>query len=547
MNYAAGNAQHIGARPEQQDAFGFSDPRHRSFTEHAGFLGVVADGMGGMAGGREASQTAVRVFLRAYEAKSPHETIPDALYRCLEEANRAVCALDVSGDGPGTGTTLAAAVLHESGLHWISAGDSRVYLLRDGRLTCLTADHTYGNELDESAAEGRISHETASTHPQRGSLTSFLGRKEVGKIDRTKRPFPVDSRDRVIICSDGFYRAMTAREIIQAFADDLNTACDNLLRQALHKQRAHQDNLTVIAMGNDPEEAQVVATGKTWPKIALGLAAVVLLSVAAAGGWYFGRGLRPSAPSTAGTREPAPETQPKPPASVVQKPAEKAGRRTASAPQAEFQGEGNVADLMEEAENQLDKGNYQAAIDLYDKARRIVNNAKGQGGSETRRQNLLAEIDRLSKIAINDQGELGQSPGKPNSGEAATPPAAPRGPSSPPSKDAQRTAGGQESSAVADPSGPPSQQRPTANQGEAAGASATGKKAAVVEGAKQPGTNGQATQASQAPAPAVVTASPSATRPRPKKSPRLVGDQWRDYGSSNASGQAPATDEEQKQ
>src|SRR5664280_1455811 len=153
MKFAAGNAQHIGARPEQQDAFGFSDPKRNDFTQHAGFLGVVADGMGGIAGGREASLTAVHAFLAAYDAKGPAETITDALLRSMNEANQAVVSLGRRNAEQNTCTTLAAAVLHESGLYWISAGDTRVYLLRDQRLTRLTADHTYGRQLDESVLE----------------------------------------------------------------------------------------------------------------------------------------------------------------------------------------------------------------------------------------------------------------------------------------------------------------------------------------------------------------------------------------------------------
>src|SRR5271154_3661002 len=131
MRFAAGNAQNIGARPQQQDAFGFSDPSDRAFVTHGGFLGVVADGVGGLTHGSEASQSAVRAFLQAYRLKSPAEPIREALARSLRAANTAVLRVASAPSAEGAGTTLIAAVLHGQSLYWISAGDSRIYLLHD--------------------------------------------------------------------------------------------------------------------------------------------------------------------------------------------------------------------------------------------------------------------------------------------------------------------------------------------------------------------------------------------------------------------------------
>ena len=88
MNLKAGNAQHIGARPQQEDSFGFSDPTDKAFICHGGFLGIVADGMGGLTQGGAASTTAVRSFLASYQTKTPKESVVDALLRSLLETNR---------------------------------------------------------------------------------------------------------------------------------------------------------------------------------------------------------------------------------------------------------------------------------------------------------------------------------------------------------------------------------------------------------------------------------------------------------------------------
>jgi protein phosphatase len=285
MNIRVGNAQHIGKRSEQQDAFGFSDPKEKVFLQHGGFLGVVADGMGGIANGRAAGRAAVRAFLEAYRTKTPQESIIAALERSLEAANQAVVDLgrDSSAEGA-MGTTLAAAVIHECLLYWISVGDSRVYLLRQNSLTQITVDHTYARELDREVAEGRISREEALNHPQRGGLTSFLGMSGKLEADRCLRPVVMDQDDCVILCSDGIYRAVTEEEICGAFRGDLNDACEMIMERSIRKDRNQQDNLTVIAFSNcDCGDGNLNLRKGLWIGV-LGMALLAGVVIA----WLFG-------------------------------------------------------------------------------------------------------------------------------------------------------------------------------------------------------------------------------------------------------------------
>ena len=118
-----GNAQIVGARTDQQDAFGFSDKDDAYFVRHGGVLAVIADGMGGHAYGGEASRIAVKAFLLDYMAKSERVSIPDALYQAFYAANHAVCAFaEEAGEAGNCGTTFVAAVVHlaSRSLHWIS-------------------------------------------------------------------------------------------------------------------------------------------------------------------------------------------------------------------------------------------------------------------------------------------------------------------------------------------------------------------------------------------------------------------------------------------
>jgi len=289
MRFAAGNAQNIGARPQQQDAFGFSDPSDRAFVTHGGFLGVVADGVGGLTHGSEASQSAVRAFLQAYRLKSPAEPIREALARSLRAANTAVLRVASAPSAEGAGTTLIAAVLHGQSLYWISAGDSRIYLLHDSRLTRVTSDHVYARELDEQAAQGLISRDEALNHSERGSLTSYLGQPEPKEVDRNTRPLGLEPDDCVILCSDGFYRALDELEIVGGFRGDLQRGCDDLVGQVLAKQRKRQDNLTVIALkcGSRSGKWQSQAQGNTRSRMPLFALAALFLAVLSAGAGYW--------------------------------------------------------------------------------------------------------------------------------------------------------------------------------------------------------------------------------------------------------------------
>ncbi|MCP5050640.1 MAG: serine/threonine-protein phosphatase [bacterium] len=256
MKYIVGNAQDIGNRGEQQDFFAFSDPGNPSFVQHGGLLGVVADGMGGMAYGRDAGEIAVKTFLRSYEGKSPGENIPDTLKDSLEQANRAVVTVvEEKGMSKGdVGSTLCAAVIHHRELYWVSVGDSRIYLHREGSLVLLTESHTIGNRLDRDAARGIISPEAALNDPQRHILFSYLGLDELPEIDIPLEPYPLQKGDRVILCSDGLFNGLSDAEIADGIENDLQESCERLVHRALSKNDPLQDNVTIIAMAPDMDD-----------------------------------------------------------------------------------------------------------------------------------------------------------------------------------------------------------------------------------------------------------------------------------------------------
>lgn len=295
MKLLFGNAQHIGSRESQQDAFGFSNPFDGGFVGHAGLLAVLADGMGGMQSGEAAGRAAITAFLAAYKGKTPAESIPDALLRSCDAANQAVCEV-----GEESGSTLAAAVLHGHELYWISVGDSAVYLQRDGELTLLTTSHVYARELDARVAEGSIAESAARNDPQREALTSYLGMPDLTSIDRSLRPMTVEASDHVLIASDGLFKTLDASEIQEALHGAPQQVCESLVERALAKGREGQDNITVLALGLREEvELPALVTRERRPRVPLRYRLMVTAFIgvlAAAAALYRGRSEAPREP-----------------------------------------------------------------------------------------------------------------------------------------------------------------------------------------------------------------------------------------------------------
>ena len=246
-----GNAQHVGARSEQQDSFGFSDFDDLEFVSHAGVLAIVADGMGGMAMGRESSATAVQTFLSNYAEKETDEKIAPALDHCLHAANRAVNrkAAEAGVEGE-AGTTLVAVVIHNGLLYRIGAGDSRIYLYRDGSLRQLTTDYNYGRVLDRMVEKGEISADEAESHPSRAALTSYLGKTEVDEYDLpSDPPLKLEPGDKVLLASDGLFGFIAEEEIIRHLAKDPQHAAEAMVHATIDQQKPYQDNVTVAILG----------------------------------------------------------------------------------------------------------------------------------------------------------------------------------------------------------------------------------------------------------------------------------------------------------
>lgn len=229
-----GNAQWIGQRAEQQDAFGFLGCEARGGRQTGDVLVVLADGMGGLQRGGEASRLAVRTFLDHFAPAGPSATpsITEILSHALDAAHRAVNTLARDTDGAGeVGATLIAAAVRAGRLHWIGVGDSRLYLYRaaDGSLTACNDPHNLEQQLWPRVIAGELTPDDIAAHPDREALTSFLGLTEIPEIDASLRPLPLEPGDRLLLCSDGVDGVLARDELRAVLPGDPQHAAETLI------------------------------------------------------------------------------------------------------------------------------------------------------------------------------------------------------------------------------------------------------------------------------------------------------------------------------
>jgi protein phosphatase len=214
-------------------------------------LFAVADGMGGAQAGEVASGLAASA-LRESGANGGGER---RVAQLIQEANRRVHDRAVSdAAASGMGTTITAALFDPNGrVSFGHVGDSRAYLLRDGRLDQLTDDHSLVAEL---VRRGELSPQEAEVHPQRSVITRALGTDPDVDVDT----FSVEARsgDVFLICSDGLSSYVDGGEIEQLMLQhrrDLETAAKTLIQAA--NRGGGDDNITAVLFavgGAEPEE-----------------------------------------------------------------------------------------------------------------------------------------------------------------------------------------------------------------------------------------------------------------------------------------------------
>lgn len=227
-------------------------------------VAILADGMGGHAGGALASRMACQSFVDAFSDSDG--ATGDRLIAGLAAANEAIAR--TVKENPmlaGMGSTLVGVAFSADGIEWVSVGDSPLFLYRRGEIATLNEDHSLAPELDRMAEAGSITHEEARRDPRRHMLRSAVTGDVIDLVDLPRRPLKIEPGDYVILASDGL-QTLDASEIVRvvsAYADDGPEAVVNALIRAVEALRdPHQDNTTIVAVRplGKPADAPDVST-----------------------------------------------------------------------------------------------------------------------------------------------------------------------------------------------------------------------------------------------------------------------------------------------
>lgn len=239
-----GKAHGIGKRSRQQDSFGISDLKEEVIAEK-GILAILADGMGGLSDGEKASMATVISCLNYFDTHDMDEDISEYLVSMAENANREVREA-LGGRSGASGSTLAAALVKEKKLFWLSVGDSRIFLYRDGILEQLSKDHNYAAQLQEKVKTGEITPEEALNDPQKNALTSYIGISLLEEIDYNTVALRED--DRILLMSDGAYNSLTEEEMIESMQFPVGKSMMRIGMQIEGKRKKNQDNYTALIL-----------------------------------------------------------------------------------------------------------------------------------------------------------------------------------------------------------------------------------------------------------------------------------------------------------
>tara|TARA_B100001094_G_C17991733_1_gene700557 strand:+ start:67 stop:873 length:807 start_codon:yes stop_codon:yes gene_type:complete len=216
-------------------------------------LYIVADGMGGHAGGEIASKLAIEKIteyidqnINAFEQRAQNNHPDPTLYGILAAAvNHASGRIyEHALEEPhlkGMGTTATAVKIIDNQVYCAHVGDSRLYLYRSGFLFQLTNDHSL---VHEQLRAGFITEEEAESHHLKNVITRSVGYQEEEDVDTLS--FPVEMNDLLILCSDGLYGKVSDIEISGICKSQGLASGPHLVELA--NNRGGEDNITVIML-----------------------------------------------------------------------------------------------------------------------------------------------------------------------------------------------------------------------------------------------------------------------------------------------------------
>ena len=245
-----------GARKSNQDRIAHSYSRDS-------LIMVVADGMGGHLHGEIAAHIAVQFVVEAFQRQAqprledPHRFLFDSIINAhlsiLEYA-------EVRSLLETPRTTCVACIVQDGCAYWAHVGDSRLYLLREGKVEAVTKDHSRVQMLIDM---GRVREDAAAMHPDRNKIFNCLGQINLPRVDVSRRT-PLRHGDTMIMATDGFWGPLAPRDLIGTFAEhDITRGVPLLMDVAEERAGNEGDNLSVVAMTWIDEASTAPAAGES--------------------------------------------------------------------------------------------------------------------------------------------------------------------------------------------------------------------------------------------------------------------------------------------
>ncbi len=235
-----------GKRSYQEDSLWYS----QSASLGSAVCAVISDGMGGMENGAESSAIAIDAFKTNVQNIRTDQDIPSALWQISNTANDAVFTRN-SEKGMNGGSTLICVFITENMLYWISVGDSRIFLARDGMLASVNQEHELEAQLYNRLADGdlELGDIRETQYKELRKLTSNLGRRTIPLIDQNFIPYRLAKGDKLLLCSDGVSDTLSENELLSCLKDpDPDVNCDRISSMIKAKDKKGQDNFSAIVV-----------------------------------------------------------------------------------------------------------------------------------------------------------------------------------------------------------------------------------------------------------------------------------------------------------
>ena len=254
--YLFGSCLGCGKRDYQEDALWHTDMK--DVIPGKAVCAVICDGMGGMENGAESSARAIDSFRTRIQRIENQDDIPSKLWKIVQSTNNDVYKMN-ERKGLDGGTTLVSVFILDNQLYWISVGDSRIYLYRDGMLAGLNEEHELENSLYIQMLDGKLTLEDVRDTPVRElrKLTSNLGRIDIPLVDQNAKSYRLHKGDKLLLCSDGVSGTLSDYELVKCLeSHDPEINCDRIAAMIEEKDKKNQDNYSAVVVYCATEEGK---------------------------------------------------------------------------------------------------------------------------------------------------------------------------------------------------------------------------------------------------------------------------------------------------